>query len=64
MIQTTIMRADSVKARALVCELLETGRQFAVAPFPNDLQSREVTGWVVSYPPAPVEQPEPTRAVA
>lgn len=54
--------AEGMAAQVLISQLLLSGCQFSVAPFPNDLRARTRTGWVVSWPaqattPAASERP-------
>ena len=56
------------QAHAHIAQLLDAAAQFAVTPFPDDMNSMRATGWRVSWPaiaaPAPADQPEPGRAAA
>ena len=53
------------QAHAHIPQLLDAAAQFAVTPFPDDMNSTRATGWRISWPEIPVAvQPEPEKAAA
>lgn len=62
--QTRIIpHADALVANDLAAMLVARCVQFAVSPFPNDLQSKTATGWIFSYPDEPAA-PQPEKVAA